>query len=66
MYWKMKEAEKEYKKELPKIIVDLLNKTNRVASTADLLGVSRKTVYNYIKKYNISKCKYRWVKDRAS
>ena len=61
MYWKMKEAEKEYKKELPKIIVDLLNKTNIVASTADLLGVSRKTVYNYIKKYRISKSKYRWV-----
>lgn len=58
---KIKKIEKSYKTELPKILLELLNKTNRVASTADLLGVSRKTVYNYIKKYNISKCKYRWV-----
>lgn len=59
---KIKKIEKSYKSELPKILLEILNKTNCISSTADLLGVSRNTVYSYIKKYNISKGKYRWVK----
>lgn len=59
---KVKQIEKLYKAELPKILLEILNKTNCISSTADLLGVSRHTVYSYLKKYSISKGKYRWVK----
>lgn len=59
---KIKKIEKEHKEELSKLLLEYLNKTNCIKSTAELLGITRNTVYSYMRKYSISKGKYRWNK----
>lgn len=58
---KLLEIEKEYNKIFEVVAVEVLNKTNSITSTADILGITRKTLYQYIQQYNIIKSKYRWV-----
>jgi transcriptional regulator with PAS, ATPase and Fis domain len=59
---KVLEIEQRYKKAFPEVVTEIMNQTNRIYSTADILDISARTLYTYLKKYNIKKGKYRWFK----
>lgn len=45
--------EQEYGKPLQEVVVELLNKNDNVTLTAQLLGLNKERLYNYLRKYNI-------------
>lgn len=55
---KMVEAEKLYDKPIRDLIIDTLNQNKNVTLTADLLGVGKAQLYNWMEKLNIEKVLY--------
>ena len=54
-----------YKTDIVKVITEILNRTDRVSSTADILGIDRGTLYIYLHRYNIAKKGNRWTKNNS-
>ena len=55
--------EKQFKKDITKIIIDLLNHNKNITRTSEIMAIYKSDLYRYLKRYQITYNGKMWIKE---